>query len=71
MPNIPDDELDGCELDFTDNPVADEDVATLVMFADVFHSEVKTERRRQDLVEWSAAVAAAEAGAAGAGGDDV
>jgi hypothetical protein len=53
-----DDELDGCDADMTveDQLTSDDQVAPLVMFADVFGDDEAVEQRRRELMEWDAAL---------------
>jgi hypothetical protein len=51
-------DLDGCELDFADPAHVTDDgdqVDALVMFADCWDDPAAVERRRAELIEWSAA----------------
>jgi hypothetical protein len=55
----PDDaDLDGCDVDATveDQLTADDQIAPLVMFADVFGDDDAVEARRTELIEWDAAL---------------
>jgi hypothetical protein len=59
------DDLDGCDLDFTDPAQLTQDgeqTLALVMFADCWDSDEAVEERRVELIEWAAAMR---------GGDDV
>jgi hypothetical protein len=37
-----DDDLDGCDLDFTEDPVSDEDLPYLALFADALDPNTET-----------------------------
>lgn len=43
-------DIDGCEVDMTENPTADEDIDGIVLFADC-DTDDDIEQRRQDWVE--------------------
>jgi hypothetical protein len=56
-PPPPDDgHLDGCAIDFRDDPTPDDELAPLAMFADVRGDADAIETRRVELVEWAAAL---------------
>jgi hypothetical protein len=44
-------DLDGCDLDFTENPTPDDEIDALVLFADVDTSDPDAVARRAQ--EWS------------------
>ena len=47
MSYTPVEELDGCELDFTENPTADEDITNLALFASTSSEEEAEERAKE------------------------
>jgi hypothetical protein len=48
LKKIDDDDVDGCEIDFTEDPTPDDDLDYVVLFADVLGDEKAIEARADE-----------------------